>query len=250
MKKKIVVFTGAGVSAESGIQTFRSIQNGLWYDYKVDEVAHPRGWVKDRQKVLEFHNMLRSKLPSISPNAAHKSIAALESEYDVTLVTQNVDDLHERGGSSNVIHLHGELTKARGCMYNHKSSDLDVVYDIGYDEINIGDMCETTGSQLRPHIVWFEEMPFGVSEAYEAIESADILIVVGTSLQITYTIPMLASVRKECEVYYVDPNPINYLENSGVKVKYICEKATKGVPELVNELLVRASKGKETNECN
>lgn len=236
-KKKIVIFTGAGISAESGISTFRSIVNGLWYDYNVDEVATPTGWKKDRAKVLEFHNMLRTKLPTVNPNAAHRALAQLEDKYDVTVITQNVDDLHERGGSTNIIHLHGELTKARGCMYSHKTSELDVVYEIGYNDIKIGDTCEKTGSQLRPHIVWFEEMPFGVVEAYEAIDKADILLVIGTSLQITYTIPMLASVRKKCEVYYIDPDPSTELEHYGVNVNYVYTKATKGVTEMVDKLM-------------
>jgi NAD-dependent deacetylase len=236
-KKKIVVFTGAGVSAESGINTFRGITNGLWYDYNVEEVATPTGWKKDRAKVLEFHNMLRSKLPTVMPNAAHKAIATLEDKYDVTVITQNVDDLHERGGSTNILHLHGELTKARGVQFHHKDSELDVVYDIGYENINEGDVCKTHNTQIRPHIVWFEEMPHNVIEAYEALDEADILLVIGTSLQITYTIPMLASVKPECEVYYIDPNPVTALENMGVKVNYICEKASKGVTEMVNKLM-------------
>lgn len=237
MKKKIVVFTGAGVSAESGISTFRGITNGLWYDYNVEEVATASGWRNDREKVLAFHNMLRSKLPDVKPNPAHLAIAELENEFDVTVVTQNVDDLHERGGSTNIIHLHGELTKARGTKYNHGITNFDEVYDIGYSEINIGDMCEKTTTQLRPHIVWFEEIPFDVFEASKAIKEADILIIIGTSLQITYTIPMLGSVNDDCEVYYVDPNPVNVLEEYDINVKYICEKAAKGVPDLVNILL-------------
>ncbi len=240
--KKIVVFTGAGVSAESGIETFRSIVNGLWYNYDVNEVATPIGWQKDKGKVLEFHNMLRTKLPTVEPNLAHTALALLETKHDVTIITQNVDDLHERGGSTNIIHLHGELTKARGVRYEHKDSVLDVVYDIGYNDINIGDICQLHNTQLRPHIVWFGEMPFNVAEAYQVIEEADILLVIGTSLQITYTIPMLASVNKECEVYYIDPNPVSVLENYGVKVNYILEKATKGVPELVNKLMGIESK--------
>ena len=130
-------------------------------------------------------------------------------------------------------------------MYDHKQSELDVIYDIGYSEIKMGDICEKTKSQLRPHIVWFGEYPFGIIESYRALESADILIVIGTSLQISYTIPMLASVNKNSEVYYVDPNPVTALENYGVRVNYICEKATKGVTELVNKLMEI-----ETNENN
>jgi NAD-dependent deacetylase len=253
MKKKIAVFTGAGISAESGISTFRDIKDGLWYNYKVDDVATIEGWRKDRAKVLEFHNMLRSKLPTVEPNDAHRALAALEQEYDVTIITQNVDNLHERGGSTNIIHLHGELTKARGCMYDHKSSEFDEVHDIGYKEINMGDKCPITGSQLRPHIVWFGEYPFGVHEAYQAVEEADILMVIGTSLQISYTLDMLNHVSREgdevhggkpaCKIYYIDPNPMNYLTNYGLKVEYIRKKASEGVVEVVNNLLVQANGG-------
>lgn len=245
-KKKITVFTGAGVSVESGISTFRD-SNGIWYNYKVDDVATPEGWKKDRAKVLEFHNMLRSKLPTVEPNDAHIALASLEQEYDVTVITQNVDNLHERGGSTNIIHLHGELTKARGCMYDHKSSEFDEVHDIGYKEINIGDKCPITGSQLRPHIVWFGEYPFGVHEAYEAVRNADILLVIGTSLQIGYTIHMLSEVSGSCEIYYIDPSPMNYLTNYGLKVEYIRKKATEGVVEIVNNLLVQANGGLENS---
>jgi len=247
MKKKIVVFTGAGVSQESGISTFRDVENGLWYNYEVDDVATIEGWRKDRAKVLEFHNMLRSKLPTVEPNDAHRALAALEHEYDVTIVTQNVDDLHERGGSTNIIHLHGELTKARGTLYDHKPSPFDVVHDIGYNEINMGDVCSETNSQLRPHIVWFGEFPFGVEEATNAIMEADILIIVGTSLQITYTIPMLMRVKRDIPIYYVDPDPSMELTEFGLKINYIHKKASEGVSELVNNLLVQANGGLEKN---
>jgi NAD-dependent deacetylase len=247
MRKKIAVFTGAGVSAESGITTFRGIKNGLWYNYKVDDVATIGGWRKDRAKVLEFHNMLRSKLPTVEPNDAHKALAALENEYDVTIVTQNVDNLHQRGGSTNVLHLHGELTKARSCFYDHKSSPMDEVIDIGYNDINIGDKCPNTGSQLRPHIVWFGEYPFNIEEAYDAITHADVLLVIGTSLQISYTLDMLKSVKESAEVYYIDPNPVQYLTNMGMKVKYVTKNAVEGVGEVVNNLLTRATGGLETN---
>lgn len=250
MKKKIAIFTGAGISAESGISTFRDIKDGLWYNYKVDDVATIEGWRKDRSKVLEFHNMLRSKLPTVEPNDAHRALAALEEEYDVTVITQNVDNLHERGGSTNIIHLHGELTKARGCMYDNKPSPLDEVIDIGYNEIHMGDKCQTTGSQLRPHIVWFGEYPFGVQEAYKAVEEADILLVIGTSLQISYTLDMLNQVSREgdelyggkeaCDIYYIDPSPMQYLTNYGLKVNYIRKSATEGVTELVQTLITKA----------
>jgi len=242
MKKKIAVFTGAGISKESGIMTFRDAQDGLWYNFNVDEVATPEGWVKDREKVLRFYNERRSQLPTVQPNDAHKALVALEEEYDVTIITQNVDDLHERAGSTNIIYLHGELTKARGRMYNHKESQLDQIYDIGYKDINLGDKCSVTGSQLRPHIVWFGEYPFGIQEAYAAIYRADILLIVGTSLQISYTLDMLNNVRRvgtPCEIYYIDPKPMHYLDNYGLKVNYIEKTAVEGVSEVVNNLIIR-----------
>ena len=161
----------------------------------------------------------------------------LEDKYDVTIVTQNVDDLHERAGSSKILHLHGELTKARGAMYSHKTSPLDNIVEIGYNDINIGDKCEITGSQLRPHIVWFEEMPFNVEESYEAITESDVLIIIGTSLMIGYTLNLLSSVSDECKIYYIDPQPSRYLDKYGKNVTYIEKPATEGVELILNELL-------------
>lgn len=234
--KKIVIFSGAGVSRESGILTFRDSKDGLWNNYNVDEVATPQGWKANRELVLNFYNERRRQLPEVFPNEAHKDIAKLEEHYDVTVVTQNIDDLHERGGSTNIIHLHGEITKARGSMYQNKQSIGDNVIDIGYEDIKLGDKCPVTDSQLRPHICWFSEQPFNVTEAYVAISEADILIIIGTSLEITYTIDMLASFGVEKNVYYIDPNPSNYLDNLGMKIKYIKQSATEGIKELISEL--------------
>ena len=139
MKKKILIFSGAGVDKESGVETFRDSQDGLWDNNKIEDVATPDGWRRDREKVLNFYNARRAQLKTIEPNLAHKIITDLEKDFDVTIVTQNVTNLHERAGSTNVIHLHGELTKARGCMYDHKTSPLDTVVDVGYNPINIGD---------------------------------------------------------------------------------------------------------------
>jgi NAD-dependent deacetylase len=155
-------------------------------------------------------------------------------------VTQNVDDLHERAGSTNVIHLHGELTKARSSFYNHKPSPIDNVIDIGYNDINIGDKCPVTDSQLRPHIVWFGEYPFNVNEAYSAIYDADILLIIGTSLQISYTLDMLNNVKRmpeQTEIYYIDPSPMNYLDNYGLTINYVRKGAVEGVGEIVEKLL-------------
>lgn len=251
MKKKIVVFTGAGVSKESGIMTFRDAQDGLWYNFNVDEVATPEGWKKDPKKVLQFYNERRSQLPTVEPNDAHRALVALEEEYEVTIITQNVDDLHERAGSKNIIHLHGELTKARSTFYIDKPNAQFEAIDIGYNELNIGDKCSKTGSQLRPHIVWFGEFPHGVHEAYAEVYRADILIIIGTSLQISYTIDMLNNVRRTstpCEIYYVDPKPMHYLDNYGLKVNYIEKSAVEGVSELVNNLISRAV-GSDKNDA-
>jgi len=233
--KKLVFFTGAGVSKESGVETFRDSKDGLWNNYKIDEVATPNGWRNDREKVLRFYNERRRQMPTVEPNAAHKAIAELEKYYDVTVVTQNVDDLHERGGSTKILHLHGELTKARGCMYHNGMNPVD----IGYNDINIGDKCKISDSQLRPHIVWFGEMPFMVGEANDAIMDADILVIVGTSLQISYTLELLSNVKRipeQTKIYYIDPSPMRYLEAYNLKVDYIKKGAVEGMAELLTEL--------------
>jgi NAD-dependent deacetylase len=232
MKKKIVVFTGAGVSRESGILTFRDSVDGLWENHSIDDVCTPSGWKKDREKVLNFYNDRRRQLPSVEPNSAHTGLVKLEDKYDVTIVTQNVDNLHERAGSSKILHLHGELTKARGTLSSKES-----IVDIGYDDINIGDKCEITGSQLRPHIVWFEEMPYNVEESYEAITESDVLIIIGTSLMIGYTLNLLSSVSDDCKIYYIDPSPSKYLDKYGKDVTYIEKPATEGVKILIDELI-------------
>lgn len=244
MKKKIAIFTGAGISAESGILTFRDVKDGLWNNHRIEDVATPEGWKKNREMVLNFYNERRKQLPDVEPNLAHISLVELEKNYDVTIITQNVDNLHERAGSTNIIHLHGDLTKARGCLYAHKPSPADTIIDIGYNDINLGDKCPTTGSQLRPHIVWFGEYPFGVAEATQAILDADILLIIGTSLQIGYTLPMLNNVKRvpeQCEVYYIDPSPMKYLDNYGIKVQYVNKKAVEGVAEVVKEIMSRES---------
>jgi len=230
MKKKIVVFTGAGVSRESGILTFRDSVDGLWENHSIDDVCTPSGWKKDREKVLNFYNDRRRQLPSVEPNSAHTGLVKLEDKYDVTIVTQNVDDLHERAGSSKILHLHGELTKARGTLSSKES-----IVDIGYNDINIGDKCPN-GSQLRPHIVWFEEYPFNVEESYDAMIEADVLIIIGTSLMIGYTLNLLSSVSNDCKIYYIDPQPSRYLDHTK-DITYIEKPATEGVELILNELL-------------
>jgi len=205
IKKKIVIFSGAGISRESGVLTFRDCKDGLWNNHKIEDVATIGAWGKDREKVLAFYNERRQQMPEVVPNDGHKLIAELEKDYDVTVVTQNVDDLHERAGSTNIIHLHGELSKARSSM-NPKAEPVN----IGYNDINMGDKADD-GSQLRPHIVWFGEYPFGVDRGYQAIRNADYLVVIGTSLNIGYTLNMLAEASNDCKVFYIDPEPSEIL---------------------------------------
>lgn len=239
--KKIVIFTGAGVSKESGVDTFRDAKEGLWENFKIEEVATPQGWSKDRTKVLDFYNARRRQLPTVEPNGAHYALAELENEYEVTIVTQNVDDLHERAGSTNILHLHGELTKARTSfgMNNPLLVFTQKVYDIGYDDINLGDEAEE-GGQLRPHIVWFGEYPFKVIEAGRAFKNADIVIVIGTSLQISYTLNFFDDLKKDAKVYFIDPDPVNYLDQYGFDLTYIKKGAVEGVGELAKVLLTQA----------
>lgn len=177
MNEKIVVFTGAGVSAESGIETFRA-STGLWNNHNIMDVCHPSGWKKNPRKVLDFYNTRREDVRKAAPNAAHFSIAELENFYDVVVITQNIDNLHERAGSSNVMHLHGEITKVRS-----EGSSESKLYDIGYRPTSLGEKCES-GFQLRPHVVWFDEMPLCIKEAEEHIGEANKILVVGTSLQV------------------------------------------------------------------
>lgn len=232
---KIVVFTGAGVSKESGISTFRDSEDGLWENYKIEDVASPKGWHNNRSNVLDFYNKRRSELKDVEPNEAHLLIAELEKYHEVTVITQNVDDLHERAGSSNILHLHGELTKSRGYYYDHKISPLDPIYDIGYDPIIEGSKCETTGSEIRPHIVWFGEMPYNVEESYKALLECDIVLIIGTSLQITYTLDMLGDTSEGKTFYYIDPSPSEYLD-SYTDVNYIKKGAIEGIKIFMREM--------------
>ena len=184
MRKKIVVLTGAGVSAESGISTFRD-SDGLWENFRVEDVASIEGWYRDPAVVMDFYNQRRAQLSEVRPNAAHLAIADLEKEYDVTVVTQNVDNLHERAGSTKIIHLHGELTKVRpeNCCNEMDGFSEETVFDIGTEPVHIGDLAPN-GAQLRPHIVWFGEAVPKIEQAIDAVEAADILLIVGTSIQV------------------------------------------------------------------
>lgn len=232
--KRIVVLTGAGVSAESGIRTFRD-SNGLWEDHEVMDVASPEGWARDPELVLRFYNARRAQLKEVEPNAAHDAIKELESEFNVRVITQNVDDLHERAGSSNVLHLHGELIKARS------TQDDSLIYD-WTDDINVGDLCED-GHQLRPHIVWFGEAVPALDEAARITSDADIVLIVGTSLQVYPAAGLVGYAPPDADVYYIDPNPASSHETAARadKLTVIAEPAAKALPKLVRELRVRQS---------
>jgi len=228
MKKKIVVFTGAGISAESGLETFRDT-DGLWLNHKVDDIATPEGFKRDPELVNDFYNKRRSESYKAKPNEAHMLLSDLEDKYDVTVVTQNVDDLHERGGSTNVIHLHGELNKVRS-LSNPKE-----IIEWENKPITDEDRGENN-ARLRPHIVWFGEMPFRVAEAYDAMESADIMIVVGTSFNIGYTLDMVNSVGIMIPIYFIDPKPDEGVFDFPNRVEYIKEKAVKGMKLVFDKL--------------
>ena len=228
-KKKITVLTGAGISAESGISTFRD-SNGLWENHDIMEVASYDGWVKNKELVLTFYNDRRRQLKEVKPNAGHLELVRLETKFDVTIVTQNVDNLHEKAGSKNIIHLHGELTKARSTTVE------SLVYDWEGD-IKLGDHCES-GSQLRPHIVWFGEMVPMLDKAAQVVEETDIIIIVGTSMQVYPAASLTNFAPSGIPIYYVDPKPsINYELQSISNLKIIEEPATTGVKKVVDEFL-------------
>lgn len=225
---KIAILTGAGISAESGISTFRDIKDGLWYNYNVEEVATAEGWENNPEKVLEFHNMLRAKCKDIKPNAAHIALKELEDDHEVTIITQNVDNLHEKAGSTTVLHIHGELFKMRNCLEEVLVCDGD---------LNIGDLDEHD-EQLRPHTVLFGEEPFYWFNSVEAIAEADVFLIIGTSFSIGYLPMLINSCSDECKVYYIDPKPDLGIHHAGsLDVNIIEETATRGVPWVVSELM-------------
>jgi NAD-dependent deacetylase len=225
---KIVVISGAGISAESGLSTFRDA-GGLWEGYDINEVASIQGWNKDPENVLEFYNLRRKQAAEAKPNAAHKAVADLEDHFDVSVVTQNVDNLHERAGSTQVLHLHGELRKARSV------EDESVVIDIGSDPIKLGDTAED-GAQLRPHVVWFGEMVPMIEPAAIEVSTADILIVVGTSLVVYPAAGLIEYAKSQIPKYIIDPSDPqlydfdgweHYKENAGTGVKKLADKLIK-----------------------
>lgn len=223
---KIVFLTGAGVSKESGIDTFRDA-GGLWEGHNVMDVASIQGWRKNKELVLDFYNKRRRKLDEVEPNLAHRLIAELENEHEVVIITQNVDNLHERAGSTNIIHLHGELTKA--CSSNNK--ELTQPYD---KDIMVGDKHED-GSQLRPYIVWFGEDVPKMSKATREVGSADVLVVVGTSLEVYPAANLVQYTKGSCRLFYIDPKPNQ--ETPGLEYfTTIQNVATEGMKELLNIL--------------
>ena len=231
--KKITVLTGAGVSAESGVSTFRD-SDGLWENHKVEDVASIEGWYRNPQLVLDFYNARRKQLPQVRPNAAHLAIADLEKVYKVTVITQNVDNLHERAGSTKIIHLHGELTKVRpeNCCNDRDGFSEETVFDIGSDEINLGDMAPN-GAQLRPHIVWFGEAVPKIEAAIDAVEAADILLIVGTSLQVYPAAGLYRYAKMDTPIYIIDPKDVPARDS---RITHIKEVATKGMEEFKNIL--------------
>ena len=225
--EKVVVLTGAGISAESGIKTFRD-NDGLWNNFRIEEVASPNAWHANMDLVLEFYNQRRKNLHESKPNAAHYALSKLENKYDVTIITQNVDDLHEQAGSKNVLHLHGELKKVRSTV------DPSLVYELEGWELKKGDKCEK-GSQLRPHIVWFGESVPNIGPAAEISSTADIFLVIGTSLVVYPAAGLISYAPSNSLKYLIDPNASKHSMID--KLNIVKDKAGVAVPILVEELL-------------
>lgn len=225
--KKIVVLTGAGISAESGIKTFRDA-DGLWEGHDIMEVASPIGWNKNPTLVLDFYNKRRAQLLTVQPNKAHEILAELEKQFNVHIITQNVDDLHERAGSSSVLHLHGELLKVRSV-----ANEKNIMH--WKTDLNLGD-CDEKGNQLRPHIVWFGEAVPLIEKAIEIVETADILVIIGTSLQVYPAAGLMNYVNQNVPVYYIDPKPATIYDLPN-KLKVLPLSAVEGMKIVKDELL-------------
>ena len=221
--KNIVVLTGAGISAESGLGTFRDSE-GLWEKYKIDDVATEKAFLKNPALVLEFYNIRRKQLLNSFPNDAHFALNKLKEKYNLSILTQNIDDLHERSGNTDIIHLHGKLRESRSVIDNK-------IYSIKGSELNIGDYCEQ-GGQLRPNVVWFGEAVPNMDLAIDIVIQASIFIIIGTSLNVFPAASLIDYATKAKRIIIIDPNSSNY---NGIEI--INEKATKAVPQLVNELL-------------
>lgn len=228
--KKIVVFTGAGISAESGIKTFRD-SGGLWENYDIKQVATPEAWKKDPKLVLKFYNERRKQIIDAKPNSAHLALTKLEKKFDIQIITQNIDDLHERAGSEKVLHLHGEIKKARS------TADPKLIYPITGWELKIGDKC-TKGSQLRPHIVWFGEEVPEMSNAINMVKDAELLLVIGTSLNVYPAAGLINYINLGCKIILIDPNT----ENENTNFRILKTSAGIGVPLIVNELITEDKK--------
>jgi len=225
--KKVVVLTGAGISAESGLQTFRDT-DGLWEGYRIEDVATPEAWRHNPHMVQQFYNIRRKAVIEAEPNAAHLALASLEKKYEVVIITQNIDDLHERAGSSNVVHLHGLITKSQS------DKDPRLTYDIDGWEIKMGETCEL-GSQLRPHVVWFGEPVPMIETAAATCSTADIFMVIGTSLAVYPAAGLIDFVPHDAEKFVIDPKADQL---SGIsRMKIISEKAGTGVSQVVKELM-------------
>ncbi len=226
--KRIAILTGAGISAESGIKTFRDA-NGLWEGHDIMEVASPQGWKRNPKLVLDFYNKRRAQLKLVEPNAAHTSLVELESKYNVQVITQNVDDLHERAGSSHIIHLHGELKKIRSQINPDHIEYLE-------GDLHIGHKCPF-GGQLRPHIVWFGESVPKIQDAATHVSLADIIVIIGSSMQVYPAAGLTTYAPDNSEIYYIDAKPTINFELQQRNINVIAGTATKCVPELVKKLL-------------
>ncbi|NNJ56215.1 MAG: NAD-dependent deacylase [Bacteroidia bacterium] len=232
-KLNLVVLSGAGVSAESGIATFRG-SGGLWEGYKIEEVASPEAWQRDKQMVLDFYNARRQNIASVKPNNAHIQIAALEKHFFVNVITQNIDNLHEQAGSSNVMHLHGEITKA--CSSNNK----DHIQEIGFRDIEIGETC-IDGFQLRPFIVWFgEDVPL-IVDASKLVRRADVVLVIGTSLEVYPAAGLVAYAQAGTPIYVIDPHLDPHKIRQWSNTNLIKEKASTGIEVFKNEIKKKAN---------
>lgn len=230
IKKTIVVFSGAGISAESGINTFRD-QDGLWEKHRIEDVATPEAWQRDPERVLNFYNARLKQMRQVEPNPAHFELVRLEEKYHTVIITQNVDDLHERAGSSNVIHLHGELAKCRS-----EKNEKELI-DMPETGLKLGDK-NAEGHQLRPHVVWFGELVPEMDRALAAVRQADILIVVGTSLNVYPAAGLAYAASAKAELILIDP--ASFDTNTASSFRHIKKTATKGLKEIVAEYLARA----------
>ncbi len=228
--EKIVVLSGAGISAESGLKTFRDM-GGLWESFAIEDVATPEGWIKNPELVLEFYNKRRAQAASAIPNAGHFALSNLQKYFEVYIITQNVDSLHEKAGSDNVMHLHGELSKVR----SEKNESL--IYDIGGGEIKLGDKAEDN-AQLRPHIVWFGEQVPLIDKAADICSKAEFFIVVGTSLQVYPAAGLISYVPKNVPIFVVNPVKTD-LDINNTNLKFLEEPASISLPKLAQELIKR-----------